>query len=74
MIHIRNEVEYIRAICINNKNSALHLTIGKEYECIVRNEDIIEIINDRGYYGTYYMSNFITIEEYRNKKLKELGI
>ena len=73
----------MRAICIDNIDSISHKTwpliIGKEYECIeittcyFYNATIYKIkINDNWWF--FPADNFKTLEEYRDKKLEEIGI
>jgi hypothetical protein len=69
----------MKLICINNKigkhdDINFNLTIGKEYECTNETEFyyVVKINNNcEGLFEKYY---FITMEEYRNQKLRELGI
>ena len=67
----------MKLICINNKigeHNYLNLIIGKEYECIKETlfHYVVKVNNNyRGVFEKYY---FITMEEYRNQKLRELGI
>jgi len=72
-----------KMICINNKVSPdynaseyFFITIGKEYYCVYESDKhpYVEIINDIGTHDLYLKENFITMEEYRNQKLRELGI
>lgn len=54
-----------------------NLTIGNEYECAEINTirgSYYLITNDRNQVCRYYKNYFLTIEEYRNKKLGEIGI
>lgn len=68
----------MRLICVNNIDDGhlTYLTIGKEYKClqIVNYENKYTIINDNHNVFWYSKSLFATIEEYRNKRLEELGI
>lgn len=54
------------------------LTYGTEYEVVNYAEnlfdDFVEIINNHGHYTEYLRSRFVTKEEWREMKLKELGI
>ena len=63
----------MRMVCVDNDNED-RLTIGKVYDCVVANEYIIRTFNDICVKGIYFHTRFKTIEEYRDKKLKELGI
>jgi hypothetical protein len=75
----------MKAICIRDTTFALRngvydraskvmgLTIGREYEV----EDIYPdcyFIKTENRYSKYPKAFFITLEEYRNQKLEELGI
>lgn len=67
--------------CISTKSSetlgALHynfITIGKIYDAEVYDVYYYSIIDDNGRKSNFYKGCFITIEELREKKLKELGI
>ena len=57
-----------------------YLTLNKEYECINvmcgddGEPEEYEIITDDGKFGVYPISNFTTLWEVREGKLKELGI
>jgi hypothetical protein len=74
----------MKVICISNKLKYTGITIGKEYEIIPEllsqisdfyiNDDIYHIRNNNGFDFYYPKEYFITIEEYRDKKLNELGI
>ena len=70
----------MRVICIDNKYNGL--IIGKEYECVETFHNdlydattykikIDDIDNDWWFFPA---DNFKTLDEYRNKKLEELGI
>jgi hypothetical protein len=69
----------MKVICINSEH-ALRLTIGKEYDCDIiyardsRIKILYKIKDDIGYIGCAPSYYFITLEEHRDKKLKELGI
>ena len=56
---------------------ALHynfITIGKIYETLEISDYYYTIICDTGNKSNFYKGCFITIEELREEKLKELGI
>lgn len=64
----------MKLICIDSGNWT-NLTTNKIYEC----DDFIYdscylIINDRNQILAYPKKYFITIEEYRNRRLEEIGI
>ena len=55
------------------------LVIGKVYTSIADGDNIIMLENEEGYtwlnfYGTYERGIFVTQDEWRERKLKELGI
>lgn len=66
-------------ICIDNNSSLGHklpLTVGKSYiiQHIDKNcKDIINVINDSDYKNDYFTNKFITINNYRKKKLEKLN-
>jgi len=67
--------------CISTKSSettgALHynfITINKIYETLEISDYYYYIINDNNERSNFYKGCFITIEELRENKLKELGI
>lgn len=67
--------------CISTKSSetigALHynfITIGKIYETLEISDYYYYIINDNNERSNFYKGCFITIEELREQKLKQLGI
>lgn len=76
-----------KVICIDDVTDILNfgdgikeLTYGKEYEIIERYYQIewdrlqISIINDEGIKNEYRLSRFVTLEEWRENRLKEIGI
>lgn len=69
----------MKLICINNKmdrhdDSYFNLIIGKEYECTKETEFYYVVKVNNNYEGIFEKYYFITIDEYRNQKLSELGI
>ena len=69
----------MKVICIKDKHSrvwtATALTIGKVYESPLSITDgFIWIYNDNGDGAWYPIRLFISLEEYRNKKLESIGI
>ena len=68
-------MKVIKLICVNNKNS-LSLTLGKEYYAyvITAGNTYYRLFNDKGKINSYTTDLFMTLEEYRNKRLEELGI
>lgn len=64
----------MRVVCIDNKNDT-DLTIGKIYTNLsIGIHSNYWIKNDNGYISLYDNRLFITLEEWREKKLKEIGI
>lgn len=72
-----------KIICIKNNTEGgfvcHHLTIGKEYECFDTyfNNDVFyfcAVRDDNNESMLFPKNYFLTLEEYRDKKLKELGI
>ena len=73
----------MRVVCIKT-GKIKNLTEGKSYQLIKVSKGIhldsnIEyknfvVVNDAGIERMYSASRFITLEEFRNKKLVELGI
>jgi hypothetical protein len=72
----------IKVVCIDNSNlirepwtdssdsSDDELEIGKTYN-VIRGDDTSYLIDGHGW---YYMKRFLTLEEWRDKKLKQLDI
>jgi hypothetical protein len=67
--------------CVSTKSSeiasALHynfITIDKIYETLETSDYYYSIIGDNDRESKFYKGCFITIEELREEKLKELGI
>ena len=54
------------------------LTYGKEYEVVKYRENLfdefVEIVNNYGHNTEYLRSRFVSKEEWRAMKLKELGL
>jgi hypothetical protein len=67
----------MKVICINDTIHGYNakLTIGKIYESkLIHDEDSWEVINDVGI-EMWYSKNFLMpLDNFRNMKLKELGI
>lgn len=69
----------MKLICINNSSleigTTAPITPGKIYESIesFSSKDYF-ITNDAGFKSWEIKENFITLEEFREQKLKELGI
>ena len=68
-------------VCINSEDGKLSLTIGKIYSVKIPTFDKKRalrnhygVTDDRGVVAFYYKRNFITIEEYRERKLNQIGI
>lgn len=72
----------MKLICIDNNDPIFHkacpLTIGKEYECIGITKLFTQyfycVIDDDGKETYRYKEYFMSIEEYRDKKLEDIGI
>lgn len=66
----------MKIICIKNKieNITWEITIGKVYESKIDKKNFYQIINERGAIFYYPKELFITMSEYRNHKLEEIGI
>ncbi|MDD4157434.1 MAG: hypothetical protein PHY08_12785 [Candidatus Cloacimonetes bacterium] len=72
----------MKVVCIINEGCEYYLTIGKEYECLqiipygcsYKYSYRCYIIDDNNNRGNYFTYRFITLDEYRDKKLEELGI
>lgn len=72
----------MKVICINDRNSiggkSTNYTEGKWYEVMnskdFNNNYMFYIKSDNGTYPAVERSKFMTLEEYRNSKLKEIGI
>lgn len=63
----------MKVICISRDSKDCKLTIGRQYDAY-NIETSCEVVNDDGINCYYSFSLFITLEEYRNNKIKELGI
>lgn len=69
-----------RVVCINVNDEVgkkLHLTYGKTYDHIDYDEGItsfIGIIDDTGRESGYRKDYFISLEKWREKQLKEIGL
>jgi len=67
----------VKVICIDIQNNPpwWNLTIDKIYDsCEVTHERTIYIVDDSGLGRYYPRSCFITLDEYRNQKLEDIGI
>lgn len=66
----------MKLVCIDNKNYEIpFITIGKEYECIKEDNEYYYILEDDNNINIISSKHlFITLDEYRNKKLEEIGI
>ena len=61
-------------ICIDNKYFEDWLTEGKKYKVYEHHSDTsIRVLTNDGYVS-FLKSRFITIEEWREQKLKQLGL
>ena len=50
------------------------LTLDKKYEVVSEDALYFEIINDDGFKCSYRKIRFVSLDEFREQKLKELGI
>jgi len=70
----------MKVICIrdttfaSSNNKVMGITIGKIYEIVIHSEACIEIRNDYNKIEWYSKTFFMKPDEYRDKKLEELGI
>jgi hypothetical protein len=71
----------MKVICIDNKiigydykKIFLPLTVGKAYEYAYEYDYSYIIKDDNGYINSFQKWFFMTLDEYRNQKLKEIGI
>lgn len=65
----------MKVICVDNYEGVVSLIIGKEYEVEYYIPGYYSIKTENSRYTiTYPKYCFITLDEYRNKRLKELGI
>lgn len=71
----------MKIVCIKDfKSQGLQyeLTKDKVYESLSEpkwaSEDAYFLMCDRGFVSAYNKSSFVTLEEYRSNKIKELGI
>lgn len=64
----------MKVVCIDNINNQLTLTIGKIYDAEGHDRDYYFIKSDIGHMILYPKNLFLTMNEYRNKKLEEIGI
>ena len=64
----------MKAVCINNGNGLLNLTVGKVYDYNHTLYDQYNIADDFGIMYYFNKKHFIGLEEYREQKLNELGL
>ena len=69
----------MKVVCIKNYKSMgfqHQLTYGKTYDILewTPNKMSVYIINDRGRESIYSITDFVYQEEWRDMKIKELGI
>lgn len=50
------------------------LTLDKKYEVVSEDALYFEIINDDGFKCSYRKIRFVSLDEFRESKLKEIGI
>jgi hypothetical protein len=58
----------------NNDNHLRLITIGKIYDVEGHDRDCYYIKCDSGFTVLYLKRYFLTLDEYRNKKLEDIGI
>lgn len=61
----------MKVVCIHNSNTILEL--NKVYD-VIKDGLAYMIIDDAGDIMPYAANRFITLDEYRNRKLNEIGI
>lgn len=66
----------MKVICVDNKcgEHLFSLTIGKEYYIIQVYWDYYRLRNDLGDFISYSKEFFMSIKEYRNRRLEEIGV
>jgi hypothetical protein len=72
----------MKVVCTNNEKSAsfgtLPITVGKIYEAVIEDfgngTTYYLIEDDLGYIGPYDSARFLTIEKWRESRLKGIGI
>lgn len=68
----------MKIVCICNvvggNNHLLPITVGKVYDVVSEHSIYYHMTGDTGYRYDFSKDFFIKIEEYRDDKLKELGI
>lgn len=68
----------MKVLCVDNKYLSQSITVGKWYEVELTGETSDEytylITNDNGQKNRIDKDKFLTIEQYRDKILTELGI
>lgn len=68
------EIGLGKLVCIENTKMEEYLTLNKEYLCSPDGKNYIKTTNDKGQTRRYKRVYFITRQEQRDLKLKELGI
>lgn len=70
----------MKAICVDNKPDKTHLTIGKEYNLYdfydnggtEYSNQMYHLINDFGKVITVTVSKFVSVDEWRNDRIKKI--
>lgn len=70
----------MKVVCLNNKLFSpkmgfyyfLPLTIGKIYTATLVEPTLYRLVGDNNLQEFYDISNFLTLEEYRNRKIKNI--
>ena len=64
-------------MCISNRgplSRSLKLTVGKVYEATIDQHNNYSLSNDLGAFNIYPKKLFTPLDEWRQEKLKEIGI
>jgi hypothetical protein len=65
----------LQVVCINNDGQK-HIQIGKVYTALNNSDDFencgLEILNENNDIVFYNIKRFVTIEEYRDRKINEI--
>jgi len=69
--------DHLKGICVDNKPDKTHLTIGKEYNLydfydMEYSNQMCHLINDLGKVVTVNYSKFISVDEWRNDRIKKI--
>jgi hypothetical protein len=71
----------MKVVCANDtyKGQTMYLTLGKAYEVVDLhpfqiNDQMYQIVNDRGALAWYDREIVVPLEEWRSKQLNEIGL